>query len=128
MRSAIVVLALLFGTAVQSRAAEEYYTNNETVLCVYADNVTVANDPEVSQSSVVLQAMGCLRPGPGIRSRVIQNVSEEGLQLVRLYPAGISGGVLLWSLSSSFKEHGPVREMPTRTRLSHPVRSAVAAR
>jgi len=48
--------------------------------------------------------MGCLRSASGVPIRVLDPKAGEGPVKVRFYPAGISTGIDLWALPSSFTE------------------------
>jgi hypothetical protein len=81
--------------------AVEAVTASDAILCLRAENVGAANNSKIAQSQVVLKAMGCLRSEAGIRSLVLDKTGSEAPVRVVFYPAGISGGVLLWALPSA---------------------------
>ena len=72
------------------------------ILCVSPENLRTANEPAIVRRPLLLRAMGCLRIGSGIRSRLINGTSADEPWQVRFYPEGISTGVVLWGLPSAF--------------------------
>jgi len=81
---------------------EELLTAPNAILCVSPDNLDTANQSSVAKSQLVLRAMGCIRTETGIRARLLEGSDVPRPWRVRFYPAGISGGVELWGLPSSF--------------------------
>ena len=96
---AILYAVLSIGTAAADQ--DDLVTAPNAILCMSADSLETATAPPVAKSQVVLQAMGCLRSEAGIRTRMVQSVTD-GLWQVRFYPAGMSGGVVLWGRPSAF--------------------------
>src|SRR3954453_11559212 len=80
----------------------ELVTATDAILCVSPDNLDVANQAQVARSLTVLRGMGCIRIEDGIRTRLLEGSDIRRPWRVRLYPVGISGGVELWGLPSSF--------------------------
>ncbi len=80
----------------------EVTTAPDAILCLNRENVAAANKPAVAKSQAVLSAMGCLRVEAGIRSRLLDTAAASGPVRVRFYPEGISAGLVLWALPSSF--------------------------
>ena len=97
----IVLAAFLCVGSSASMAQESMVTADDAVLCVHRENLAVASDPSVSSSKIVMSHMGCVRIHSGIRTRLLET-SGDGIWRVRFFPAGISGGVELWALPSSF--------------------------
>jgi hypothetical protein len=95
---AIFCTVLSFGTA--SADPEDMVTAPDAILCMSADSLDTATAPPVAKSQIVLRAMGCMRSQAGIRIRMMQNAN--GAWQVRFYPAGMSGGVVLWGRPSAF--------------------------
>jgi hypothetical protein len=85
-----------------SQELAEVKTAAGAILCLSAENVAVANRPSISRNQTVLSRMGCLRVGAGIDSRMLDDPTSSGPIRVRFYPAGISDGLVLWALPSSF--------------------------
>jgi len=106
MRLGLSILALsavLFaGHSVLAQGPVDVTTGPDAILCLDPQNVAVANRREVSNSQIVLRAMGCLRAEAGIRSRLLEDSGKTGPVPVRFYPAGISAGLVLWGLPSAF--------------------------
>jgi hypothetical protein len=96
---AIACAVLSIGTA--SADQDDLVTAPNAILCMSANSLETATAPSVAKSQVILQAMGCLRSEAGIRTRMVQ-AAPGGLWQVRFYPAGISGGVVLWARPSAF--------------------------
>lgn len=80
----------------------EVTTAPDAILCLSRENVAMAHKLAVAKSQAVLSAIGCLRVEAGIRSRLLETVAASGPVRVRFYPAGISAGLVLWALPSSF--------------------------
>ena len=109
---AIACAVLSIGTA--SADQDDLVTAPNAILCMSADSLETATAPPVAKSQVVLRAMGCLRSEAGIRTRMVQ-AAPGGLWQVRFYPAGISGGVVLWARPSAFvPANGSQARAPTR--------------
>jgi hypothetical protein len=87
-----------------AEAPDDLLTAPNAILCVSPDNLDIANHPAIGRSQVVLRGMGCLRTEAGIRARPLAGTEMDSGSpwMVRFYPAGISGGVVLWGLASSF--------------------------
>jgi hypothetical protein len=96
---AILCAVLSIGTAAADQ--DDLVTAPNAILCMSADSLETATAAPVAKSQVVLQAMGCLRSEAGIRTRMVQT-TPGGLWQVRFYPAGMSGGVVLWGRPSAF--------------------------
>jgi hypothetical protein len=102
MRFYVMLLSLVIGTGSAFAAdPNELVTAPDAILCLDADTLDTAVTPAVAKSQTVLRAMGCMRSGGGIRTRVMGQ-SPDGSWQVRFYPSGISGGVVLWGRPSSF--------------------------
>jgi len=87
------------GTAVAEPG--DLITAPDAILCISADSLDTATAPAGAKSQAVLRAMGCMRSEAGVRIRMMQE-SANGVWQVRFYPAGISGGVVLWGRPSAF--------------------------
>jgi hypothetical protein len=96
---AILCAVLSIGTAFSDQ--DDLVTAPDAILCMSADSLETATAPPVAKSQIVLQAMGCLRSEAGIRTRMVQAAPGD-LWQVRFYPAGMSGGVVLWARPSAF--------------------------
>jgi hypothetical protein len=83
-------------------APDEFITTQNAVLCVDPGNLYIANEPIIAESSIVLRAMGCVRIGSGVRTRLLEEPEFDGPWRIRLHPEGISRGVMMWGLSSAF--------------------------
>jgi hypothetical protein len=98
-----VALAVICGTLpATAEVPGRMYTAQNAILCLSRDNVGTANKPAVSRSQAVLRAMGCLRSESGVPIRLLDPNDLEGPVKVRFYPVGMSGGIDLWALPSSF--------------------------
>jgi hypothetical protein len=99
------LLAILISTvfAATALAAEDGVTAEDGILCLAPSSLHQANQPEVAKSQQRLRALGCLRAEPGIRLTVLDGPKIGGPLRIRFYPQGISTGVTLWGLPSSFK-------------------------
>jgi len=93
--------ALVIGPAAAEVQAE-LVTAPDAILCVSPENLDVANQRQVAASLTVLRAMGCIRIENGIRTRLLEGADVQRPWRVRLYPVGISNGVELWGMPSSF--------------------------
>ena len=102
MRSALFVLAIAALTPAAAEVPNELFTVPNAILCVHPLNLEIANHPSVARSQLVLRAMGCLRTDAGVRTRLLEQVGLGDAWRVRFYPAGISSGVVLWGMPSSF--------------------------
>jgi hypothetical protein len=92
----------------------ELVTAPDAILCASPDNLDVANQAQVAGSRVVLRGMGCVRIENGIRTRLLEGSDVRRPWRVRLYPIGISGGVELWGLPSSFTTPDGSKALPVR--------------
>jgi len=92
------ILATSSGTWAQN--PQELLTAADTILCVDPNNLDIANHPKVASSQIVLRSMGCLKVVSGIRTQLVGPRQGHLLQ-VRLFPTGISSGVILWALPST---------------------------
>jgi hypothetical protein len=103
MRSiaAVFVLTLVGIASAAAQKQSEFITAPTAILCVEPDNVDIAHHPDVAGSPLVLRSMGCLKPGPGIRTLLLDDSPADQPWRVRFYPEGISGGITLWALPSS---------------------------
>jgi hypothetical protein len=88
----------------------ELITAQNAVLCVAPDNLDIAKQAAAAKSWRVLQAMGCFRTVAGIRIRLVEGAPIHEPWRVRFYPAGISEGVELWGLATSFTP--PIGSVP----------------
>jgi hypothetical protein len=103
MRMLVAVIVATVGVdPALSGTPEDLITAPNAILCLSRDSLDAANEPAVSKSQAALRAMGCLRSESGIRTRLMDSPEERGPWRVRFYPAGMSGGVVLWGLPSSF--------------------------
>ena len=105
MRFGISTVMLTLALAVNPAAGQgvnEVMTGPDAILCLSPNNVAAANNPTVSRSQPALRAMGCIRVEAGIRSRLLETASMSGPVRVRFYPTGISAGLTMWALPSSF--------------------------
>jgi hypothetical protein len=98
-----IVVLMLAALPAAAEIPAEVTTGRNAVLCLDRDNVAVANQPAVFRSQTVLRAMGCIRVGAGIPTRLLDAASSAEPVRVRFYPAGIGGGLELWALPSSFQ-------------------------
>jgi hypothetical protein len=92
---------------------DEFITTQNAILCVDPGNLHIANEPTIAESLIVLRAMGCVRIGSGARTRLLEEPELDGPWRIRLYPEGISRGVMLWGLSSAFTTPGGSKFRPT---------------
>jgi hypothetical protein len=83
--------------------SQEAVTTADGILCLVPSSLLEANQPAVAKSQQRLQKLGCLRAGAGIRLTVIDGHKVDGPHRIRFYPEGISAGLTLWGLPSSFK-------------------------
>lgn len=114
MRTPLAIASIILSVGTAAAAdPDEFVTAPDAILCLNADSLATATAPAVAKSQVVLQALGCLRSEGGIRTRLVQN-APDGTWQVRFYPAGISGGVMLWGRPSSFT--APDGSRPSRAR------------
>jgi hypothetical protein len=88
-------------TLASAEVPAELITAHNAILCVAPGNLNGAYHA-AAKSQRVLQGMGCLRTEAGIRTRLLDGVALDRPWRVRFYPTGISGGVELWGLPSSF--------------------------
>ena len=101
MRIQLAILCAILGIGTASADQDDLVTAPDAILCMSAESLETATKAPVARSQTVLQAMGCLRSEAGIRTRMVQAV-PGGLWQVRFYPAGMSGGVVLWGRPSAF--------------------------
>lgn len=87
-------------TCIAAESTDEFVTAENAILCTTPGNLDIANEPTVAENQVVLRGMGCLRIEAGVRTRLLGSLVDPWR--VRLYPTGMSEGVVLWGLSSSF--------------------------
>jgi hypothetical protein len=85
-----------------AEAPTAFITASDAILCVSPSNLDFAHHPTVRKSQAVLKAMGCFRTEGGIQARLLERSDPGNIWRVRFYPMGISGGVVLWGLPSSF--------------------------
>lgn len=100
--SLIAVVGAAVSVGPVSAAAKELVTAADAILCVSPENLDVANHRQVAHSPLVLQGIGCVRIENGIRTRLLEGSDGQRPWRVRVYPAGISGGVELWGMPFSF--------------------------
>ena len=112
MRIVLATICAFLSIGTASADQHDLVTAANAILCMSADSLETATASPVAKSQVVLQAMGCLRSGPGIRTRMVQ-AAPGGFWQVRFYPAGMSGGVVLWGRPSAFL---PADEPPQGSR------------
>jgi len=89
-------------TPAMAEAPNALITAPDAILCVGSSNLEIAHRPTVRNSQAVLKAMGCFRTEGGIQVRLLERSDPGNIWRVRFYPMGISGGVVLWGLQSSF--------------------------
>ncbi len=111
MRIPLVILCTVLGIGTGSADPDDLVTAPNAILCMNADSLQAATAPAVARSQVVLRAMGCLRSEGGIPIRMIHD-SPDGSWQVRFYPAGMSGGVVLWGQPSAFTSSDGSRTAP----------------
>ena len=99
-------------SAARAEPADELMTAQNAILCVSPDNLETANQVSVAKSQPVLRAMGCLRAETGIRTRLLEGSDVQRPWRVRFYPTGISSGVELWGLPSSFTTPDRPKALP----------------
>lgn len=106
--TSILLSVLLSVSTASAEAPDELVTAPGAILCLSQHDLDIANQPAVASSRIVLRAMGCLRSESGIRTRLMDKSDAPATALrVRFYPAGISGGIVLWALPSAFTaRHG----------------------
>jgi hypothetical protein len=115
MRSILLTMVSAMAASVSAAMAEppdELMTAPNAILCVSPDNLDTANQPPVARSQLVLRAMGCIRTETGIRTRLLEGSDVQRPWRVRFYPTGISGGVELWGLPSSFTTPDRSKPLP----------------
>ena len=114
MRIRLAIFCAVLSIGAASADQDDLVTTPNAILCMSADSLETATALPLAKSQVVLQAMGCLRSEAGIRTRMVQ-AAPGGLWQVRFYPAGMSGGVVLWARSSAFvPADGSQAKAPTR--------------
>lgn len=114
MRIQTAILSVILGlTTAAAAEPDELVTAPDAILCMSADSLATATAPAVAKSQVVLRAMGCMRSEAGVRIKLVRN-APNGTWQVRFYPAGMSGGVMLWGRPSSFT--APDGSPPDRAR------------
>jgi hypothetical protein len=99
---AILVPVAVAVTPAMAEAPSALITTPDAILCVSPRNLDIAHHPTVRNSQAVLTAMGCFRTEGGIQARLLERSDPGNIWRVRFYPIGISGGVVLWGLPSSF--------------------------
>lgn len=116
MRSLLIAIVSTVAALASAMAEtpDEVVTAPNAILCVSPGNLDIANQPAVGESQLVLRAMGCLRTESGIRTRLLEPPDLNHPWRVRFYPAGISGGVVLWGLPSSFTTPDRLKLIPAR--------------
>jgi hypothetical protein len=115
MRSVPLVMVCATVASVSAAMAEppdELMTAQNAILCVSPDNLDTAHQAAVAKSQLVLRAMGCIRAETGIRTRLLEGSDVQRPWRVRFYPIGISGGVELWGLPSSFTTPDRPKPLP----------------
>jgi hypothetical protein len=108
---AAAVVAVSIGP-VLAASAKELVTAADAILCVSPENLDVANHRQVAHSPFVLQGIGCVRIENGIRTRLLEGSDAQRPWRVRVYPAGISGGVELWGMPFSFTAPDGSKALP----------------
>jgi hypothetical protein len=102
------VLAAVLATGA-SAAPESLYTASGAVLCTLSDNVPIANDRRVLPYNTVLKRMGCFRSPAGVPITVLGRSESDQPWMIRFFPRGISGGVVMYGLPHAFgKSPAPV--------------------
>ena len=101
---AIATVLFCLSVPATAQAGDELITAQGTILCLRAQDVVRASDPKTARNQDSLRALRCMRPGPGIRTVSTNSGASANLPAqVRFFPTGISGGVMLWALPSSFE-------------------------
>ena len=98
----VAVPVAVAGTPAMAEAPNALITAPDAILCVGPSNLDIAHHPTVRNSQAVLKAMGCFRTEGGIQARLLERSDPGNIWRVRFYPIGISEGVVLWGLPSSF--------------------------
>ena len=105
MRARLLATLIPIAVAVTPAMAEApnaLITAPDAILCVGSSNLEIAHRPTVRNSQAVLKAIGCFRSEGGIQARLLERSDPGNIWRVRFYPIGISEGVVLWGLPSSF--------------------------
>jgi hypothetical protein len=97
---------LMFSALATGAAAEPrpMVTAQDGILCMSPASLHQAHEPAVAKSQDRLRALGCLRIEQGIRLTLLDGPKIGGPWRIRFYPQGISAGLTLWALPSSFTE------------------------
>jgi hypothetical protein len=118
MRSSMMGIAagLIGWSSAIAQVPDDLVTAPNAILCLSPDNLDIANHPIVAESQLVLRGMGCLRTEAGIRTRRLEGADTDPDRplRVRFYPRGISGGVVLWGLTSSFAAPDGAKLLPVK--------------
>jgi hypothetical protein len=111
-----VAAGLVGWSSAMAETPDDLFTVTNAILCVNPDNLDIARHPAVAESHLVLRAMGCLRTEVGIRARLLEgSTTDPGRPWrVQFYPRGISGGVALWGLTSSFTAPDGAKLLPVK--------------
>ena len=99
MRFTILAVMLAVASSQASAETKELVTADNAVLCLSAGNVGEATRSGRSQDR--LRGMQCIRIHAGIPLTVLDDDST-GPWKIRFRPEGISGGITMWGLPSSF--------------------------
>jgi hypothetical protein len=100
MRTALLAVVLAAIASQASAETQELVTADNAVLCLSAGNVGEATRSGRSQER--LRGMQCLRIHSGIPLTVLDGDDPAGPWKIRFRPEGISGGITMWGLPSSF--------------------------
>jgi hypothetical protein len=98
----LAILVIVAVTPAMGEAPNALITAPDAILCVGPGNLDIAHHPTVQNSQAVLKAVGCFRAEGGVQARLLERSDPGNIWRVRFYPIGISGGVVLWGLPSSF--------------------------
>jgi hypothetical protein len=102
MRSLMVATALAAAVVAAHAEERELVTADNAILCLSPEALGDANRPAIAKSQDRLRGLRCLRSGSGIPITVLEDAKTDGPWMIRFRPQGISGGVTLWGLPSSF--------------------------
>jgi len=98
----LAILVAVTVTPGMAQAPNAFVTAPDAILCVGPSNLNIAHRATVRNNQVALKTMGCFRTEGGVQARLLERSDPGNIWRVRFYPIGISGGVDLWGLPSSF--------------------------
>ena len=67
-----VAAGLVGSSSAMAEVPDDLFTVTNAILCINADNLEIARHPAVTESQLVLRAMGCFRTAAGIRARLLE--------------------------------------------------------